>query len=110
MDSVTRNGQSAIDTAMNARTGDEWCVLEIGSGFDCDTGNYENEREASVTDLLFDLLLYRNDADRISVRFTPNVSGEPEWFSPVYVVIQTGDSGEWSQREYRIYRKENFSA
>lgn len=71
-------------------------------GFCCDTGNFRHESETDREDLLYSLLIYRNQPDRIEFEFVEDSGGRVDWEHPAIFRFDVGDAGEPSYREYVI--------
>lgn len=99
---VKVTGDDAIDLAMSVSS--DSSIIESRSGYCCDSGWYggDKETESDVSWFFWTLLLYRNQADRITIKFTENQFGQVDWSELVWVWIETGDVPEPSTTQFRI--------
>lgn len=101
-DIVKVNGDDAIDMAM--QVSGEHFIMESNSGYCCDAGWYGSDKETERDEawLYWNLLLYRNQTDRITIKFTEGRYGNPDFSKLVWVWIETGDLPGTSTTQFRI--------
>ncbi len=106
-------GNAAIDAAMDFRIWVQvygYAITEENNCWDCDSARYihEDEHPEDIADMLWTLLLYRDQPERISCEFISTIHGNPDNLARenAYVVIDTGDAGEPATTTFRIYPTE----
>lgn len=100
---ITVTGDKAIDLVHNASPDELFKAWEYSGGYDCDSGQFERpEREVSMSDVWWSLLLYREDWERVSFTYYENSYGGVDWSKNSSLVIDTGNPGESSYVEYLI--------
>lgn len=99
---TTEHGDSAISKALDLPN--DSILSESRSGYCCDSGYYGDDepREIELSWFYWQIILYRNEPERISIEFYPDEHGEIEWNSGVVFRIETGDMPERSTTTFYV--------
>ncbi|AXH70548.1 hypothetical protein HOT75_gp162 [Gordonia phage Daredevil] len=87
-------GDEAFNALMNVDT-DRCLILEYRTAWDCDTARtVDSDVESDLSMVLFMVLLYRDQPERVSIAYTPDQWGDLDRKYDATLIFDTGSDGE----------------